>query len=320
MERKALYNSLRMDQREEILKKTPSWKVENYRLLSENSLFERLLSLGIHLDKLRFSALAEEVDSPEELYELILDEEPEDVDLGDQIYLILFELFRRFVPEKQSLSIFCDELDELILRYDRDDYKAEEPLEIALDFLKNILNDCEGDPIALFDHIKENTAHDIEPFLYDYISTQIENKDDSFAEHLIDGFLPFVSDKKWFEFLKAKVTLEKDEKLAFALIQKLIKENQKNPDLDLNLEMLDFFAKEGEGFKTLLFQTLPLITLEEEFVDILASTEEYFNLRDLDEEEAIVSNMRNKREHKSLEAPFSQQDPDVAILRGLNFR
>lgn len=320
MERKALYNSLRIEGRDEVLKKIPSWKIENYRLVSENDLFERLQGLGLPLDKQRFLALSEDVDSPEDLYELLIDEEPEDLDLGDQIYLLLFELFRRLVPEKQSLSIFADELDELILRYDRGDYKAEEPLEIAVDFLKNLLNDSEGDPISLFEQIKENMAHDIEPFLYDYISTQIENNDHSFAEHLIEGFLPFVKDKKWFEFLKAKVAFENDVEISYSLIQKLIKENQKNPDLDLNLEMLNFFAKEGDGFKSLLFQTLPLITLEEEFVDVLASTEEYFDLRDSDVEVGIIQNIRNKRENISLEAHFSQQDPDVAILRGLNFK
>ena len=98
-----------------------------------------------------------------------------------------------------------------------------------------------------------------------------------------------------------------------------MKENQKSPDLDLNLELLDFLAKAGEGssFKTILSQTLPLITLEEEFVDVLASTEEYFHFRDKESQEEAVKQIRHLRASKKMEGTFSSNDPDLAKLKAL---
>ena len=110
---KALYNLLRINWLEDPSIGVQPWQVEDYRVLSTADLFSKLEKLKIPLNEESFLLYVESSDSPEELVEcLCLDDE--DLEISDQSYLLLFELWRRLIPEKESLSIFCDELDRLI--------------------------------------------------------------------------------------------------------------------------------------------------------------------------------------------------------------
>jgi hypothetical protein len=114
----ALYNLIRMNWLEDPTLPVEPWQVEDYRLLPDEEIYSRLEKLGISIDQARFIEYALHFTSPEEMTETLwVDEE---LDNFDQAYLLIFELWRRFLPEKQSLSIFCDELDYLIDRYDED--------------------------------------------------------------------------------------------------------------------------------------------------------------------------------------------------------
>lgn len=93
----------------------------SWREQSTQFLFDQLHNLGIDLDKSHFLAWARESDSPEDLLNLLApDNEDEEKDslYMDHLYLILFELWRRFVPERRSLSIVADDIDQTICMYD----------------------------------------------------------------------------------------------------------------------------------------------------------------------------------------------------------
>ena len=47
--------------------------------------------------------------------------EDENAKREDRVYLLIFELWRRLASHKPSLSIFCDELDYIISRFEEDE-------------------------------------------------------------------------------------------------------------------------------------------------------------------------------------------------------
>ena len=121
----ALYNLLKINWLEDPSIDVEAWQVEDYRKISYEELFERLEKLGISLTQESFFIYSENVSTPEQLLEFlwIHDDEAKEY---DQAYLIIFELWRRLLPEKQSLSIFCDELDYRIELYDKKKLEDEE--------------------------------------------------------------------------------------------------------------------------------------------------------------------------------------------------
>lgn len=323
MERRALYNSLRLNWKMDPTLQVKPWQVEDLRLQSLEQLFQALQSKGIALDRFHFAALAESIDSPEDLAEIILTEEEEDQETSDQVYLIVFEIWRRLLPERQTLSLFCDELDYQISLYDAGELKTTENIEDTIANLQTLLEehaDEGGDPKILFKSISEATAHDVEGFLYDFIYTQLEYQNNSYAKDLVEAFLPFVEDKKWFEFLEAQVMSDQDIEKSHLLIHQLIKKNQKNPDLDFNLEMLSFLAKKGEerSFLQVAKQTAGLLQTEEDLWDFLSSCEDYFHYQDKEENERIISQLKKKRtSHYPPEKPVNSADQDLLTLQKL---
>ncbi|GAG66688.1 unnamed protein product, partial [marine sediment metagenome] len=114
---KALYNLLRMNAEQDPSLKLQPWKIADYRAMNEETLFAELSALGFDLGRERFLEVAEQCDTPEQLTGYFVGEvDPEE---EDRAYLLFFELWRRFVPERPSLSIFCDELDHHIRDFDR---------------------------------------------------------------------------------------------------------------------------------------------------------------------------------------------------------
>ncbi|MBI3237120.1 MAG: hypothetical protein HYZ48_05435, partial [Chlamydiales bacterium] len=144
MQGRAFYNLLKISYLEDPSIEIAAWQVEDYRSWSLEALWSSLKEKGVVLDEASFLAYAENSDSPEDLTECIcVDEEDEekDMDRFDQIYLLLFELWRRLLPQKQTLSTFCDHLDQLIESYDQGEMEEEEPLQQALRDLENILDE-----------------------------------------------------------------------------------------------------------------------------------------------------------------------------------
>lgn len=318
LDRRAYYNLLLMGlyDRNEIVPE--AWQLEDYRTLTLEKIFERLSELGIELDRPSFLKRSEEFDTPEDL----TDNLTEDDGVYDKAYLLLFELWRRLVPEKQCLSIFCDEFDRQIYLYDQDLIEDFEPLEDAIANLQVILDentDQGADPHEIFNYLKSGCASDLECFLYDFIALQIDEDNITYATELLDNISPYVEDVKWFTFLKIRLLGITDPPAAKLLIRQMVSKTPTHTDLDFNLEILSFLVQGGERevFAHLLKQTIPLIKAEEDFKDLLTITADYFLCLDQDNIDQGIQEIIGERESIPAEEPVFQDDPHLFQLAKL---
>ncbi len=312
---KALYNALRLHFFDNRTLPCEKWQVEDLREKDSAELFQRLSKLGLSFNEEEFLSFAQTVDTPEDLTEILLDERAE-IKIYDQIYLLVFELWRRFVPGKQSLSIFCDELDHRIFLYDKTELKSDESLQDALGNLEEILKKTtdEGmDPKEAFQSLSCYIAHDLETFIYDYISEQIEIGNHYYAQELLEGFFQYFSEILWFIFLKAKLLSFSDPSQESQLLSFLIQEIKVHPDLDLELEMLSFLAHSADKsfFLDLLKITKERLQTEEDFQELLQSAFHYYQRLDIEVMQKELYKILLKRKGKKLLGKIDLKDQDV---------
>lgn len=320
MEQRALYNSLRLNWKMDPTLPVKSWQVADYRSHSVAQLFRSLEELGIRLDRNHFISLAEEVETPEELAQTL--SMADDQETVDRIYLIVFELWRKLMPERQSLSIFCDELDHQINLYDARAVETTEEIEDAIAGLLMLLreNSDEGvDPHRLFESVLEGCAHDVESFLYDFIGAQLEHRNLSYAEEISEALLPYAIEPKWFKFLLAQAIFERDLEESHRLIEQLVKGSEKERDLEFNLELLAYLAQKGEkrSFLQLAKNTIPLAKEEVDFMDLLASSQDFFHFNDDEVKERGIVAIQKRRSNRLQEEPLHPSDPDLKALQAL---
>ncbi|NGX63188.1 MAG: hypothetical protein KR126chlam6_00595 [Candidatus Anoxychlamydiales bacterium] len=295
LQTKALYNLVRFTSHYNPSQKVKKWQSENLRDLDDKKLFEKLKKFNLNLDKETFLQYGSQIDSPEELAELIAAElENED---KDQIYLVLFELYRRFLSDKRSLSIFCDELDHQIFLYDTHQLKNDELLQNALDNLKNILDssfDLGTPQKKAFKHLLQYLAHDLDNFLFDYIHDQIDAQNEVYAFDLVDGFYPYIEKNLWFDFLKAKLLASKDITASNGIIEKIIDEN---PNLELQLRILYFMVDRGDRnlFLKIAKRTAQHLKKERELKHLLELLQDFYLRLDNDKMEIKISNLLKQR-------------------------
>lgn len=319
MNRRALYNSLRMNWVMQPTAEVEAWQVEDYRSMPLDGLFERLEDQDIRLDKASFVAFAESVDTPEDLTDALLVDVSDDAQLHDRIYLIVFELWRRLLPEKPCVSIFCDELDHQIHLYDQGPLENPEEMEDALANLKVLLdeNTDEGaDPQEAFDYINSGCANSIETFLHDFISEQIDNANFSYAVELLDGFSPYVHDVNWFHFLRARQLSSTDPEEANAIIKDLISQKSAQADLELNLEMLSFLVAFGdkETFEIVVKNAAALLEVEEDFQALLSICADFYHRLDREHIEKALQKILKERALRDPEKPFDSKDAHFSEL------
>lgn len=315
---RALYNSLRMNWIQDPTIEVEAWQVEDYRAMAADQLFEMLENEGIQLDKKSFLTFAENADTPEDLTDLLLADLTSDIKKHEQIYLVVFELWRRFLPEKPSLSVFCDELDYQIHLYDAGTDSAE-AIQDALANLQVILDDNVDDgisPYKAFDYINSGCANNLESFLRDFISEQIDNGNVSYASELLDGFIPYIKEKRWFNLLRARVQVLEDPEKANKIILQLIQENKKEPELDLNLELLAFMVHSGrkETFDSFLKQTIPLLKSEEDFQFLISICIDFYHRLDEEKIEESLQKLLESRSSFDLNQPFDLKDSQLTEL------
>lgn len=319
IERRALYTALRFNWLDDPTLQLEPWQVENYREMSLPLIFSRLKNIGYHLDKESFDALSENYDSPEDLVDdLFADEEP-DPKKEDQLYLLIFELWRRFEKEKPSLSIFCEELDHQIFLYDQGKMKSMEEIQDLLEKLQIILeeNSEEGaDPESILQMISRGCANDIEGFLQDFIAEQIESGNYSYAQDLLDNFSSFASDQKWFELLKLKLIANTDSMQVPQALEALAEIALDSDDLEFNLDVLSEFIYEGdkEIFIQIVSHSITLLKSEEDFKDLISICIEFLRLSDRDIETESLENLIQKRAHIPDYQSFSPEDPMAQIV------
>jgi len=322
IERRALYNLLRMNWLNEPTLSVESWQVEDYRSLPVAELFERLKHFNIRLDRVSFIAYADECDSPEDLTEHFIADSPFSTAQEDHIYLLVFELWRRLMSEKPSLSIMCNELDYQIHLYDQRQLDNPLALQDALTHFGQILdeNADQGIPTEeVLNLISTYCANDIETFLYDFISEQIDEGNESYAHELLDDFDTYLGNNKWFKLLRIRLCEQIHSKIAQKIAGEIIEEHLNDQDLDYNLELLSVMIEIGDQtiFRLITKQTLPLIKHEEDFQDLTAIAIDYFHRLDQDQREMALKAILEKRSTIPLDCPFQPNDPDLAALTQL---
>ncbi len=312
LQTRALYNLVRFGALEDPTLPAEPWQVEDLRTLPEEELFERLKKFGIKLDKQHFIAYTEQVDSPEELTEILCDEEREEKSL-DQLYLLLFELWRRLVPDKQSLSIFCDELDRLFFLYDQDRIEEEEPLQEALSELEHLLDqgvDQGKEPEPFFLEVMSYCAHDASLFVRDYILDQILRGETLYASELIDGFNSYLPYPKWFAFFRSALLFETEEEEAMAHLEGLLEQ----ADLELLLAIADFLSRRGDPrlFVVAIRRARALIALERDFQELLALSCQFCQLFGKEKASEVFEKLLADRQDRSFDQALDPADPVLA--------
>lgn len=317
---KALYNLLKFNFLVDPSIKCERWQVEDLESIKTEKLFEKLAALGIAIDKKHFILYAENFDSPEDLTDCLMGDE-ETIIHRDQIYLVIFELWRRLLAEKPSLSIFCDELDKLMHLYDKKEPKTEEQLQDTLASLQDILEehvDDDKDPKAIMNLISSHLAHDFESFLYDYISDHIENGSNFYATELIEGFYPYLKNLRWFDFLRMKIVTKNDVILANDILKSLLIKLKEKADVDLQIEILKSMVERGdpELFLDLSIYTLKVITTEGDFLEFLEILADFYRRLDMDQNDKIIQNIIDKRAKIHVHAKL-KEDKDFAVILNL---
>lgn len=293
------------------------WQVEDYRDFTIETLFEKLASLGLTLTEENFLLVAENYQSPEELTHYLWSKKENEF----PIYLILFELWRRLLPEKDSLSIFCDEFDNRMRLYLKDP-THDHGLSNSLQRLQEILEestDLGDSPRAIFTTLSRHVAHDLEGFLFDYITDQIDARNDLEAAELLKSFYPFVAGIMSFNFLSARLLILIDAHEGNLAFIKLLEHLSESPDLDLLLEIAAFLIHHGDPH---LFQKAARLSVdhlktEEDLQELLAIIADYCHFVEKDREEEKIQAVFKKRLEKETEAPVKTTDPDLIFLKTL---
>ena len=302
LQTKALYNLLRLNAAEDATVDAAPWALEDLRSLSADEVFSRLERHGVQLDRKTFHEFASNCETPEELADLLLPDGASEKE-RDPFYLIVFELWRRLLPEKQSLSIFCDELDHRIALYDEGDATGDELIQDGLANLLEVLDenaDAGADPVEVFAAICDYCAHDLESFIYDYISELLDSGNSLYASELVEGFSLYVADPLWFDFLKTRLLAFTDIGDSSLALHRLL---ENDLDLPLLAEMLRFLAARGEQelFVLALKKAIPFLTINEELVEVVDSVAAFYRrLGEEEKEQAIRQLMKNKAPDKAV--------------------
>jgi hypothetical protein len=316
---KALFNLLRINWLEDRQNEVKTWQVDDLRELDIGELFSRLKKLGLILDEEGFYLYAENCSSPEELVDFVWIES-EDLEGHDQTYLLLFELWRRLLPDRLSLSIFCDELDRLIDFYDKGELEDEEPLQTGLSILEDILdgacNESKKDIKKTFEEVASYCAHDLERFIFDYISDQIAEKNETYASELIDAYYDYIHDHRRFDLLRAHLLALFDLEESNIIYGRILEELEEEPDLELILLIAESLIHHGDVrlFMRAIQQALPLQKNEEELQNLLTTVAEYYRCLDRDEEEKMIKGLLDARTSLPLNAPVNSSDQAVARI------
>lgn len=322
IEKRALYNLLRMNWINEPTLSVELWQVEDYRQLPLSGLFSRLESFRIDLDRMSFVAFADECDSPEELTEYLIGSNEISTTEEDQIYLLVFELWRRLMSEKPSLSVVCNELDYYIYLYDQQQLDNPLALQDALTHFIYALNenaDQGVSPQEVMELISIHCAHDIKTFLYDFICEQIAEDNEIYARELLDHFDLYLGKNKWFKLIFLRLCEPINGKIGRKIVGEIIEEHLKEDDLDYNLEFLSMMIEMGDDviFRLVAKMSFSLLKTEENFCDLLEIVIDYFQRIDEEKKEEIAKSILLSRAVFSMDRCLEEKDVGLAALTKL---
>jgi hypothetical protein len=319
LSRRASYNLLRYSWLDDPSLEVQPWQVEDYRMLQEEELFARLENLGISLNHELFLNASFSYDTPEDFADSLTVGKSISDKTRDQIFLLLFELWRRFTPEKLSLSIFCDELDRQISLFDQGMLESDESMQDVITHLQTLLDeniDEGAKPTEVFQAVSRYCFHNLEDFLYDYTLLQMELGNESYAAELIEGFVTYLKGSKWFELLQIHYLALSDIPEALEQLKKVVQKALKEDDIEFNLDILAFMAQIGDekDFSKLVKKTIPLLEIEEDFQDMLTTCKDYYHFLDFDEKEQEIDIILQKRKNVPISQILDKNDPQIAEL------
>ena len=312
---RSLYNLLQVSAKEDTSIEVKPWQILDYRALSEEELFAKINSVKISLDKDSFLLYGENMETPEELAEHLYHKE-EEGDEEQEAYLSIFELWRRIFPAKESLSIFFDSLDQIIADFDAGEMIDEELTLQKLYSLQDILDrgvDEGLSPSEIMASIAEYTAHDIEGFLYDYITELLEEGIEEQGSKLIDAFQSYVRDGKWFTLLRVRFYALTNEERAFTLLENLLEEAEEDPQFVFFSEVCSFLAHRGSfiEFGKCIARTLLLVEEEEQLQELLELIVEFYRCLDQEAPEKAALALLERRKALDPEASVTARDKEA---------
>lgn len=318
IEKRALYNLLRMNWLNDPALPVEPWQVEDYRALTLPILFNCLQQFSIQLDRVSFIAYADECDSPEDLTDHLVADQHMSPTEEDHLYLLIFELWRRLMSEKPSLSVICNELDHQIQLYDQQQVDPLALQDALLHFAQTLdENTDQGIPAQqVLNLISHYCANDIETFLYDFISDQIDEGHETYAYELLDHFDSYLGSNKWFRLLRVRVCEPTHSKMVQKLIEEIIEEHLNDHHLDYHLEFLSILVEKGYDtlFRLIAKQTIPLIKQEEDFQDFISIIINYFHHLDQEKQEKCLQALLEKRSMLPMDQALTPKDADVKWL------
>lgn len=310
---RARYNLLQRKILEDPSLHVEPWEIANYREWETNDLFDELASFGIEISPRAFEKMAEQFESPEELFENISEEGGEE---SEQVYLILFELWRRILNHFETISIFCDELDHQIDLFQKDPQNNEELLQTLFFELGDIIDDnvdAGQKPKVVLNHIKAHLASDLEKTLYHFIENQLQRGNSTMASELISHFSEYFSDNLLFDFLKIKQLEGVPEDHATSMISRFLEKLREKPDIDTYYAFLRHLVQIGDSdlFKNTSVELLALIKTEWQLQEFLKILLKFLTLNDLDKEEKFIREIIQKRKDIAPQAKLSSEDKKI---------
>lgn len=213
------------------------WQIEDYKKLSIDQLLQRLVKENIHVTESSLKEYMQNAESPEDLTDILCPED-EGTESFEKSYLVIFELWKRLMPKKETLSIFCDKLDHLIQAYDEGSQVADELVKALNDLMKIFEDLCAGglSQKEAYDLFSSYLAQDLETFIYDFLCDLIEAGEKTLAFDLIFGFYDFLHDKPALDLLKTTINLienpEDSEGVFLNTIEKIFEKKRHNLILD----------------------------------------------------------------------------------------
>jgi len=309
---RAYYNLLLLERSRGKNSSAEAWEYENYRTIALEELFLRLKEFEIYLDEPSFVEYCLPLDSPEDFCETF------DLSEDDKrkVYLLGFELWRRLLPHKESISLFCDELDHTIASYEKD--KNSEKLLQLLEAMVDILdqNSSEEDPHIIFKRLCLYVAHDLENVIYTYVNSKLGDGQDPYVD-LLDHFMPYVKEKRALLFLKLKSISDVFSEEKDCLVEYLCSSLQENVHFPLSVAMLFFLIEKNhdELFKELFSFLVNEITDEKLLVTLLDVLIAFHTHKGRPKMKTAVSEFRKKK----LEKPQKSKLTKVQKNKVLSF-
>ncbi|MBM3195569.1 MAG: hypothetical protein FJZ62_02325 [Chlamydiae bacterium] len=254
------------------------WMVEDLSAVSDKNLLKRLEDLKVPVSSANLKKYLEEIETPEDFLEAVTLETdgPEKV---ENVYLILFELFKRHAPKKESLSIFADGLDFLIQKYEVTSGKNWVEIVPYLKQLVHILREnLSGvkNPSEVLEKLSRHFAYDLEGFIYDFIADLIDSSQEVLAEEFIELFFDYLTKPYWFTLLEYYLKGADEERLEN--LSDLVMEIK---DFEFSLEVLHVLKEEeSDRFFPLLSHTVDFSKDEADFVELLTVAQEFFEEKD----------------------------------------